>query len=97
MELECPDLAELSNGEHKLINVRYGVVAYNDMLRDLSHWESLISATFMQRPHTVLTPDKINDQILEAQKRNITSALAFAALSTDKENATEHDLYETIV
>jgi len=47
-----------------LINLRYGIVEYSDMLRDLKYWESLVSSSFMQRPHTVLT--ETNDEIKSA-------------------------------
>ena len=54
----------MTDGAKTDINLRYGIVAYNDMVRDLSLWESLVSSTFMMRPHKVLTEQ--DDQIAEA-------------------------------
>lgn len=36
-EEECP----------KEINIRYGVIALDDMVRDLHHWETLLTSSFM--------------------------------------------------
>ena len=69
------------------------------MIRDLRHWETLLTSTFMQRPYEILTYNSpILDEVYEAQQKNLESALAFAALTHDvKSNATEYDLYEEIV
>ena len=64
-EIECPELTAQSQGNVKKVNLRYGIVAYNDMLRDLTHWESLISSTFMMRPHSILT-EHTDDKIIQA-------------------------------
>jgi hypothetical protein len=38
------------------------------MIRDLKHWETLLTSTFMQRPHKILTCDSsIADEVKEAQ------------------------------
>lgn len=66
------------------------------MLRDMKHWETLISSSFMQRPYEVLTEGPLSGELIEAMDRNITSALAFASLTARKE-ITEIDLYELIV
>lgn len=57
-------MEELTEGKSKDVNLRYGIVAYNDMLRDLTHWESLLAATFMMRPHSQLF--EADSQIAEA-------------------------------
>ncbi len=79
-----------------MINVRYGIVEFDDMVRDLKYWETLLASSFMQRPHEVLTEGSSTDEMMEAQLRNLESAFAFAALTT-KDGQTEHDLYENIV
>ncbi len=66
------------------------------MIRDLNYWETLLTSSFMQRPHKVLTDGAHSDYVLEAQQKNLASALAFAALST-KDGATEHEIYSNIV
>ena len=32
------------------VDVRYGVIAYDDLVRDLRHWETLMVSQIMQRP-----------------------------------------------
>lgn len=95
MKLDDPLLADMAEGDKKA-TLRYGVVEYEDMLRDLNHWETLLTSSFMQRPHDVLCQPAENEAALqEAQERNLASALAFAALTC--ESGEEADLYETIV
>ena len=56
----------LSDGEGDApdeINIRYGVIAYDDMLRDLQHWETLAASSFMQRPYEVLCQDEQHDEV----------------------------------
>ncbi len=56
--------------------MRYGVIAIDDLLRDLQHWETLLASSFMQRPHEVLLQAEANqDQIDEMQRKNLTSAV----------------------
>jgi len=52
--IDSPLLKEISHEEQTTVQLRYGIVEHSDMLRDLNHWETLLSASFMQRPHTVL-------------------------------------------
>ena len=47
-------IKEMSNGEQTQAQIRYGVIAIDDMLRDLKLWETLLTSSFMQRPHEVL-------------------------------------------
>ena len=65
MTVADPMMEELTNGEHKEIRLRYGIVQYDDMVRDLHHWETLLTASFMQRPFETLT-EKVEDELLEA-------------------------------
>jgi hypothetical protein len=95
MTLDDPVMELMTKGENKQIKLRYGVIEYDDMVRDMRLWETLLSASFMQRPHEILT-ENTTDEMLEAQERNLSSALAFAAL-TVKPDSSEADLYETIV
>ena len=96
MTVDDPIIEELTNGEKKQIGVRYGIVEYNDLLRDMSLWETLLCSSFLQRPHHILT-EPLSDEWLEAQDKNLTSALAFGALTCGQNEVNEADLYETIV
>lgn len=49
------DDESMSNGSLK---IRYGVIELDDMLRDLQHWETLLTSSFMQRPHETLICDE---------------------------------------
>lgn len=49
----------------------------------------------MQRPFEVLEKGDCYDLIMEKQSKNLKSALAYGALTTNQQ--TEKDLYETIV
>lgn len=86
----------MTHGKKNQIGLRYGVVQFDDMIRDLKYWETLLTSSFMQRPHEILTEGKMTDEMLEAQEKNLASAFAFAALTT-KNESTEADLYEKIV
>lgn len=82
-------------GEPTKVNIRYGVIEVDDMIRDLEHWETLLVSSFMMRPHEILIKGDSYDKIMEAQKHNLKSALAFGALTMDRQF--ESNLYETIV
>ena len=60
------------------IQIRYGVIALDDMLRDLQHWETLLVSSFMQRPFEIIEEGtkEVSDQVLEAQMTNLTSAVS---------------------
>ena len=49
-----------------MINLRYGIVEFEDMVRDLNYWETLLASSFMQRPHEILTEGKTTDEMVEA-------------------------------
>ncbi len=68
------------------------------MIRDLKHWETLLTSSFMQRPHKILAIDQaVSDELHEAQNKNLASALAFVALTKPSGILSEHDLYQEIV
>jgi Phosphatidate cytidylyltransferase, mitochondrial len=73
--------------------VRYGVISYEDIVRDLTHWETMLVSTMMQRPIKTIVK---NDEIWEYQMKNLKSALALGALRTPN-GADEAHLYENIV
>lgn len=51
----------------KKVRFRYGIVEYADVVRDLQCWETLMTSSFMQRPHTILKIDEeISDELAEA-------------------------------
>ena len=52
--------------------MRYGVIQYDDLVRDLKYWETMLVSTMMQRPIKLLVP---NDQIWEHQVTNLKSAV----------------------
>ena len=54
MEIDNGYVKEISNGDQSNIMLRYGVINMDDMLRDLQYWETLLTSSFMQRPHEVL-------------------------------------------
>lgn len=47
MTIEDSQLEEVSQGSKKEVNLRYGIVEYDDMIRDLEHWETLLTSSFM--------------------------------------------------
>ena len=81
-KIDDAELEKTSEGVNKHLKLRYGIVEYNDMLRDMNHWETLISSSLMQRPFKIITEDKLTDQHIEAQDRNLASAFAFACLTS---------------
>ena len=38
---------EISGGKTGKVGLRYGVINMNDLLRDLEHWETLLTSSFM--------------------------------------------------
>jgi hypothetical protein len=44
-------MPSVENEGEELVKFRYGIVEYSDMIRDLKYWETLLTSTFMQRPH----------------------------------------------
>ena len=65
MKLDDPLMADIGEGDKKA-TLRYGIVDYEDMLRDMNHWETLLTSSFMQRPHDVLVQPEQSDELLEA-------------------------------
>ena len=64
--LQNVDLGQdLSDGESGSIRIRYGIIELDDMLRDLKHWETLLTSSFMQRPFEVLEKGENFDRIME--------------------------------
>ena len=55
IELEKNSFVEqLNGGKECKTKLRYGVINMDDLMRDLEHWETLLSSSFMQRPHETL-------------------------------------------
>lgn len=65
------------------------------MQEDLRHWETLLVSSMLQRPGIVFyePPDS---EFEELGLKNLTSALAFSALTTPN-GSPEKKLYENIV
>lgn len=89
-----PRLAELPDEEKKEISLRYGVIEYSDLVRDLRTWETLMSSSIMQRPYRLLSD--LPSEVKDASEKNLASALAFSTITMMdlKEQQTETDLYE---
>lgn len=45
---------KLTHGKSQTLNIRYGIVEIDDVLRDLETWETLLVSSFMQRPYEIL-------------------------------------------
>jgi mitochondrial translocator assembly and maintenance protein 41 len=71
---------------------KYGVIALEDLARDLRAWESLYVAGRMHKPIQVLTPGPPPPGIAQAAERNIAAATS-AALLTLPARFAERDLY----
>jgi translocator assembly and maintenance protein 41 len=60
--LKLPDGEPTQN-----VTFRYGVLEYQDLIRDLKYWETLAPSTYMQRPYDVITvSEECKDEIKEA-------------------------------
>jgi len=53
----------ISDDESCDFKIRYGVIELDDMLRDLQHWETLLTSSFMMRPYEVLEKGARFDEI----------------------------------
>jgi hypothetical protein len=80
--------------------LRYGVIHTEDLVRDLLYWETLLVSSMMQRPiRKIIDTEGIVKQGEiwgNYQRKNLKSALAYAALTTQP-GKTERDLYESII
>lgn len=82
-----------NNFEHNDTLMRCGVISKKDLLRDLKKWETLACSTLMHRPVEILQHDQ---EIYEAQQKNLRSAVAVAALLT-RDNSPEDEFYKNII
>ena len=73
-----PEVYTDSEGNHKDIKVRYGIIEIDDVLRDLHYWETLMVSSFMQRPFQVLDKGQFFDEVLEKQAFNLKSAVSIS-------------------
>mmetsp|Transcript_43497 Transcript_43497/g.31316 ORF Transcript_43497/g.31316 Transcript_43497/m.31316 type:complete len:101 (+) Transcript_43497:135-437(+) len=53
MKIEDPEMTEMTS-KPQFINVRYGVVEFDDLKRDLQFWETCLASSMMQRPGEIL-------------------------------------------
>ncbi len=67
------DLAQQTGKPEEMVDVRYGVIQYDDIVRDLKHWETMLVSTLMQRPIKTIVK---NDEVWEHQMRNLKSAVS---------------------
>jgi hypothetical protein len=65
-------------------DVRYGVIQYEDVVRDLNHWETMLVSTMMQRPIKTIVK---HDQIWENQMKNLKSAVRKIKLANKSYNS----------
>jgi len=63
--LEDQSLEKLADGSYRKVNIRYGIIELDDMLRDLETWETLLVSSFMQRPYEILIQKDNLDHILQ--------------------------------
>ena len=95
IEMQSDMIEQVSQGKNSSIKVRYGVISYDDLLRDLKHWETLMVSSFMMRPYHEIVRENC-DELDEAINKNLTSALAYAMLITP-DRTKERDVFENIV
>ncbi|CAI2369872.1 unnamed protein product [Moneuplotes crassus] len=74
-------------------NFKYGIIKKQDLLQDLTSWETLLCSSFMMRPISEL---KTNPEVKLAQYNNLRSATATAAILT-KNGESEVEFYQKIV
>lgn len=56
------ELAQQTGEQQEFVDVRYGVISYENLQRDLEHWETMLVSTMMQRPIKTIVK---NEQIWE--------------------------------
>jgi hypothetical protein len=83
--------------EGKLL--RYGVVSWEDFIKDLDLWKTLTVSTYMHKPYDVIID---NSEVDPHQKKNLISALCIGALFNLGETGEnfvvpERDFYDTII
>jgi hypothetical protein len=44
------ELSQQTGEAEEIIDVRYGVIQTDDLVRDLENWETMLVSTIMQRP-----------------------------------------------
>ncbi|CDW91227.1 UNKNOWN [Stylonychia lemnae] len=93
MKIQDPDVQDQKESKENMIDMRYGVIQYDDLIRDLEFWETMLVSTMMQRPIKTVVQC---DQVWQHQSKNLRSALAVAALNT-LDGDSESKLYEKIV
>ena len=57
--------------------MRYGVISYENLCRDLDTWETMLVSTMMQRPIKTIVK---NEQVWEHQAKNLKSAVSLPVL-----------------
>jgi hypothetical protein len=83
--------------EGKLL--RYGVVSWEDFIKDLDLWKTLTVSTYMHKPCDVIID---NSEVDPHQRKNLISALCIGALfnlgeTGEKFVVPEKDFYDTII
>jgi hypothetical protein len=86
-----------TNPEGNLL--RYGVVSWEDFLKDLDLWKTLTVSTYMQKPFDVIID---NQEVDPHQKKNLISAICIGALfhlgeGADQFVVPEKEFYDTII
>ena len=72
------ELAEQTGEPQEVVDVRYGVISYENLARDLEHWETMLVSTMMQRPIKTIVK---NEEIWAHQMRNLKSAVRITCVS----------------
>lgn len=72
------------------VKMKYGIVHQDDLLRDLTQWESLYLAGRLHKPTLPITRNP-PDELIDAQNRNLKSAIAAALLLLPPAQGDESD------
>lgn len=79
--------------------LRYGVVGWEDFIKDLDFWKTLTVSTYMHKPYDVIID---SPEVNSHQKKNLISAICIGALFNLGETGEnfivpERDFYDTII
>lgn len=73
IQFEDEELAQQAGTEAEQVDVRYGVISYENLIRDLCHWETMLVSSMMQRPIKTIVK---HDEVWEYQMKNLKSAVS---------------------
>jgi hypothetical protein len=80
--------------------LRYGVVGWEDFVKDLNYWKTLTVSTYMHKPYDIVIE---NSEVDPQQKKNLISAICIGSLFNLEEGTaneftvSENDFYDVII